>query len=271
MTTQRLIGLWLCSFFVLTGCHSAPQTDSVSKSESTAVSDALANPRTGRQPVVDPHNLLQNPSFELGLDGWKWLDWSKGWSAFKVSLDHAYDGIQSLHLPVISADKRPTVVWGGVQELELSGDIPECIEGYYYVENWAAGNWKQYLQLVVIDLSHDLGPGMGQAQLRYIVSGSKEPPLTISNASYLFAEKERRDTPVLNRWTHFSVNPRQDYIKSWNYTPGKGSKLRVLFEARFDLHHTDIPARADVYYDGLYFGPKSAERCADLATDARDW
>ena len=259
-TTIRTIGFWLICLWGIDGCHS--QTDNVPKHELSISSDVLAQPKTNQAYTPDPANLLQNPGFESGLDGWKWLDWSKGWAAFNLSLDHAYDGVQSLYLPVFSADKRPTVVWGGVQELELPGDIPECIEGYYYVDNWETGAWKQYLQLVVIDLSHDLGPGKGQAQLRYIISGSKEPPLTISNASYLFAEKERRDIPVLKRWTHFSVNPREDYLKSWNYTPTKGSQLRILFEARYDLHHTNVPAKADVYYDGLYFGPKTAARCA---------
>jgi hypothetical protein len=218
---------------------------------------------TGRSAIAEPANLLANPGFELGLDGWKWLDWSKGWAAFKLSNTHAYEGLQALHLPVFSADQRPTVVWGGVQELSLPDEIPECIEGYYYVENWAAGNWKQYLQLVVIDLSHDLGKGQGQAQLRYIISGSKEPPLSISNAQYLFIEKERRDTPVLGKWTHFSVNPRADFMSSWNYKPQKGANLRVLFEGRFDYHKTAVPARADVYFDNLYFGPKTATRCAE--------
>ena len=212
---------------------------------------------------LEAHNLLANPGFENGLESWTWLDWSKGWGAFALGTDRAYEGTKSLHLPVVSADKRPTVVWGGVQEIELKGEIPECIEGYYYVDNWTTGNWKQYLQLVVIDLTHSLGPNRGQAQLRYIVSGSKEPPLQIANASYLFAEKERRDTPVIGQWTYFSVNPKADYIQSWHYTPQAGSKLRVLFEARFDLHH-DLtkPARADVYYDNLYFGPKTATHCA---------
>ena len=212
----------------------------------------------------EPENLLKNPGFEDGLENWTWLDWSKGWAPFALSTDHALEGTKSLYLPVLSTDNRPTVVWGGVQEIELSGDIPECIDGSYFVENWTSGDWKQYLQLVVIDLTHPLGPNRGQAQLRYIVSGSKEPPLTISNASYLFAEKERRDTPVIGRWTHFSVNPRADYLNSWQYTPGAGSKLRILFEGRYDLHHNpDLPARADVYYDDLYFGPKTDTRCVE--------
>ena len=220
-------------------------------------------PMTGRNAIQETGNILMNAGFEKGLDGWKWLDWSKGWAPFALSTSHAYEGKQSLHLPVLSTDARQTVVWGGVQELTIPDDIPECIEGYYYVENWSKANWRQYLQLVVIDLSHPLGHNQGDAQLRYIITGSKVPPLSISNAQYLFVEKERRETPVLGKWTHFSVNPRKDFKESWQYIPPKGSNLRVLFEGRFDYHQSKTPARADVFFDNLYFGPKTATRCAE--------
>lgn len=226
-------------------------------------SGADARPVAGYPVPDDPGNLLVNPGFESGLDGWTWLDWSKGWSAFELSADRARSGKHSLKLPVFSADRRQTVVWGGVQEITLPGDIPECIDGYYYAENWTAGDWKQYLQLVVIDLTHPLPDRGGQAQLRYIVSGSAEPPLSISNAQYLFAEKTRRERPVEGRWTYFSVNPRRDFAAGWQYAPGAGAKLRVLFEARYDYHRSDAPARGDVYYDDLYFGPKTDKHCAD--------
>ena len=223
--------------------------------------DRAKRPITGNPVPNDASNLLVNPSFEDGLDKWIWLDWSKGWAPFALSSDHAHSGRYSLHLPLYSADKRQTVVWGGVQEVELPGDIPECIDGYYFVENWETGNWKQYLQLVVIDLTHPLPDRGGQAQLRYIVSGSKEPPLNISNAQYLFVENERRARPVEGKWTYFSVNPKKDFYENWKYIPQSGSKLRLLFEARYDHHRTTIPARGDVYYDDLYFGPKTPGHC----------
>lgn len=207
-------------------------------------------------------NLLANPGFENGLEGWTWLDWSKGWSAYALSNYRAYEGKQSLYLPILSSDSRPTVVWGGVQEITLTEDIPECVEGYYLVENWQTGDWKQYLQFVVMDLSHSLGENRGMSQLRYIISGSEVPPLQIRNAQYLFVEKTRRATPVTGRWTYFSLNPREDFEKNWHYTPGSGSTLRLLFEGRFDGHVTEEPARGDVYYDALYFGPKTSTRCA---------
>ncbi|MBO4351425.1 MAG: hypothetical protein J6A01_10835 [Proteobacteria bacterium] len=263
MTKYTTIALFVLLF--ISGCHLKGSPDA-STSETTSqapqiAEETLTKPMTGLAPIQDAGNILGNAGFEQGLFGWKWLDWSKGWAPFALSTQYAYEGKQSLYLPVLSTDKRPTVVWGGVQEITLADDIPECVDGYYYVENWSVKNWKQYLQFVVIDLSHDVGPNQGQAQLRYIISGSKEPPLSISNAQYLFMEKERRDIPVIGKWTHFSVNPRADYEQHWKYRPGKGATLRILFEGRFDYHKSEEPARGDVYFDNLYFGPKTATRC----------
>lgn len=261
---KKYLLVFITIFLSVCGCQQKTAVDGNRVSEATeqAVYND-ENPMVGRTVIRENGNILENSGFEYGLDGWKWLDWSKGWAPFALSTSHAYEGKQSLHLPVLSTDARQTVVWGGVQEIVIPAEIPECIEGYYYVENWSKDDWRQYLQLVVIDLTHPLGPNQGQAQLRYIISGSKVPPLSISNAQYLFIEKERRETPVLGKWTHFSVNPREDFQKSWQYIPPKGSNLRVLFEGRFDYHKSKVPARADVYFDNLYFGPKTATRCAE--------
>ena len=258
---KKCILVTLVFILFVAGCQIKTQsgTDAVEPTASPW-NDSLH--MTGRPATSYAQNILANSGFEKdGLESWVWLDWSKGWAPFELSTDHAYEGRQSLHLPVLSTDNRQTVVWGGVQEVTLPDEIPECIEGYYYVEHWSKEDWKQYLQLVVIDLSHPLGEKQGQAQLRYIISGCKEPPLSISNAQYLFIEKERSETPVLGKWTRFSVNPREDFVKSWQYVPQKGSKLRVLFEGRYDYHKSKIQARADVYFDNLYFGPATPEHC----------
>lgn len=241
--------LFLSCLFL--GCQSKP------------VSQETADPVQAPLPVPAPdaQNLIANPGFESGLDAWTWLDWSKGWAPYKLSSSRVRSGQHALHLPILSDAKRSTIVWGGVQEITLQGDIPECIEGYYYVENWVHEDWKQYLQLVVIDLTHPLGDKRGDAQLRYVISGSSTPPLSISNAQYLFVE--RSESPKIGQWTRFQVNPRRDFMQSWNYTPAAGAKLRILFEGRYDLHKSAIPARGDVFYDDLYFGPKTASHCAD--------
>ena len=259
-TLKAYMGFALCACLLL-GCGKPSTTADMPGDVSYGDVDHL--PDRTSAPVEEHTNILKNAGFEADTQEWKWLDWSKGWSAFELAHDHAYEGKASLYLPVRS-DGRPTIVWGAVQELTLDDDIPECVEGYYYVDQWQSGEWKQYLQFVVIDLSHTLGEKMGQAQLRYIVSGAVTPPLNISNAQYLFAETHRREIPVIKRWTKFSVNPKEDFEKNWGYTPTKGAQLRLLFEARFDHHFKQAnPALADVYFDNLYMGPKTATRCAD--------
>ncbi len=255
----------ICVFFVLViagmalGCQRGAVQDGVDDIVGTAENAAMR----GGKPIFEKENLLVNAGFEQGTNGWTWLDWSKGWSGFSHDTKHAYEGDGSIHFSVVS-DHRETTVWGAVQEPVLFDDIPECIEGYYYVEDWDNGPWKQYLQLVVIDLTHSLGPKQGQAQLRYIISGSKTPPLNISNAQYLFLEKPRADKPKIGQWTRFVANPRRDFQENWQYTPTKNAKLRVLFEARYDLHSADMPlAKAEVYFDNLYMGPKTSTRCVD--------
>ena len=212
--------------------------------------------------VADSDNLLMNPGFESGLRGWHWLDWSKGWSAFSLSQEFSYEGMHSLHLPVRSeGDRRSTVVWGGVQELELSEDIPECLDGYFYINNWKRGAWKQYLQVVVIDLSQSLGENAGMPQLRYLVTGEVRPPLSIGNAQYIFEPNHLTESPVMGEWLYLQFNPRRDFQEMWGYVPGSGHKLRVLFEARFDERRGG-DAYADVYYDHLYFGPRKSGHCS---------
>ncbi len=253
----------LCAFLFIFGCACSKKVEEQVQSGDVVLGSLDEMLIRGSDAITEPTNILVNSGFEQAMNGWKWLDWSKGWSAYEHDTQHAYEGKGSVHFPVRS-DARQTIVWGVVQEPTLTEDIPECIEGYYYVDSWDSGAWKQYMQLVVIDLSHSLGENQGQAQLRYIISGTTTPPLSISNAQYLFAEKVRRERPVLKKWTKFSVNPRADFENSWQYTPTAGAKLRVLFEARYDGHRGDqAPASADVYFDNLYMGPKTATRCAD--------
>lgn len=259
----NFVGIALVAASCLSGCGAHSNAAQDQQMAQQALLDNVA--MRGGAVITESSNILQNPGFERGTEQWKWLDWSKGWAAFEASTTHAYEGQGSLHLPVQS-DARPTIVWGGVQEPVLTEDIPECVEGYYFVESWSKADedpWSEYLQFVVIDTSHSLGEKRGQAQLRYIIAGSKTPPLNISNAQYLFMEP-RTDRPVVGQWTRFTANPREDFQKNWQYTPTKGAKLRVLFEARYDNHREQQKAvSASVYFDNLYMGPKTATRCAD--------
>ena len=149
-------------------------------------------------PIVEAGNLLANPGFEQGEVGWHWLEWSKGWAPFRISRNLAYEGDASVLLPLRSQnDARSTIVWGAVQEVELTEALPGCIEGYYYVDKWSRGAERQYLQLVIIDLSRDVG--QGNAQLRYVVSGAETQPHQIG--FYSFEDKGLAHRPTsATRW-----------------------------------------------------------------------
>ena len=112
------ISTTILSLLLLGACsQKTPTTNGVY--DDAIDSDARAKRPIAGNPVPnEPLNLLANPGFESGLDGWVWLDWSKGWAPFTLSSDHAYSGQYSLHLPLYSSDRRQTVVWGGVQEVQ---------------------------------------------------------------------------------------------------------------------------------------------------------
>ena len=217
----------------------------------------------GGEPAADEHNILANPGFEEGRKPWIWLDWSKGWSPFTISSNRARTGSSSALLSVRSeGDGRSTIVWGVVQEVPIGEHPIDCLEGYYYVDGWERGARNQYIQMVVIDLSHKTEKG--NAQVRYLLSGMDKPPYNLGNARYEFVDPEKKVVPIKGEWVRFTVNPAGDFQKHWSYTPPAGNNLRVLFEARFDSRKPeDKTAKADIYYDDLYLGNATSKRCGE--------
>ncbi len=201
------------------------------------------------------HNLILNPGFEEGEIGWEWLHWSKGWAPFEISTNKSHKGSRAALLKVSSAgENRSTIVWGVVQEIDISNKFPDCLEGYYFVEKWSRGTERQYIQVVIIDLNPPEVLG-DNVQIRYILSGVNESPYGIANAYYVFVDPERKTQPVQGSWVKFSMNPSKDFQENWGYIPSSGHKVRLLFEARFDMREKDDPdSEAYVYYDDLYFG-----------------
>jgi len=200
------------------------------------------------------HNLILNPGFEEGEIGWEWLQWSKAWAPFEICTNRSYEGSRSALLKVSSAgENRSTIVWGVVQEIGIPDEFPDCLEGYYLVEKWSRGAEKQYVQVVIIDLTKKvLG---SNAQIRYILSGVNTSPLNLKNAHYVFVDPERKTQPIQGRWIKFSINPSKNFEENWGYIPSSGHRVRLLFEARFDSREEDdLDSEAYVYYDNLYFG-----------------
>jgi hypothetical protein len=151
-----------------------------------------------------------------------------------------------------------------VQEVAPS-EFPELISGYYRVENWLRGTPKQYLQFVVIlfaptNLTKDkegaaLTAPFSNYQIRYPLAGISEEPFLIANAFFKFLGTE---DPRQGEWVYFESNIKQDFQELWGAVPEGYSKIRVLFEVRFDDKEAGSPAEADVYYDDLYMGPADA-------------
>jgi hypothetical protein len=149
-----------------------------------------------------------------------------------------------------------------VQELALdpSQEIPEVISGNYFVENWVPGTKNQYLQFVVIFWSDDFSnmpvcPDQTPCpnyQIRYLLAGIDEDPFPIANAKFVYVDSE---DPVEGEWVHFERNIREDFASFWGEVPHSVTKIRVLFEVRYDDKLPDEgPLEADVYYDDLYLG-----------------
>lgn len=223
-----------------------------------AVVAAIIISKTNKPPE---RNFIVNPGFEEGDLAWQWLAWSKGWAPFKISGKKSRSGTSSAHLDVRSkGETRSTIVWGVVQEITLSTGAPDCLEGYYFVDSWERGALKQYIQVVIIDLSKK--HRAGNAQMRYIISGVDKPPYNLSNAHYVFVDPEKKTTPEKKRWVRFTINPASDFKRFWNYIPPAGHRLRLLFEARFDGKKPGSPdVKTGVYYDDLYLGPAASGHC----------
>jgi hypothetical protein len=211
-------------------------------------------------PATGKGNLLSNPGFESGEEGWEWLSWSKGWAPFEISEGRRRSGERALHLPVRSeGEVRRTIVWGVVQDVTIDA-FPECLEGWYLVSDWERGAEKQYLQTVIIsDLKT---PSGADKQIRMMLTGMDRPSYNLSNARYFFCDPGKPVTPPLEKWVHFKCSPRTWFLQAWGELPEAGHRLRVFFEARFDdRKSTEKEVVAETFFDDLYLGPATDGHC----------
>lgn len=138
-----------------------------------------------------------------------------------------------------------------IQEV-IPRDFPKHLSGSYRIEGWTRGTAKQYLQVVVIVFGDASDRPFPNYQIRYPLAGIGKPPLQIANAHYLLvAGSEIRE----GRWVRFGLDLLADFQRQWGCVPKGFSKIRVLFEVRYDEKNArDGNVRADVYYDDLYLG-----------------
>jgi hypothetical protein len=212
----------------------------------------------------DGGNLFQNGGFEDSLVSPCVADTLNCWFSLKepnfTLSDNAHAGSNSAHLTMRdTAASEQTKVYYLVQEVAGS-ELPEVLSGEYFVENWVKGTELQYLQFVVILFGggQNMPPCPGgdacpNYQIRFLLAGIDREPFEIANAKFLFIQET---DPAQGQWVHFERNLRQDFQDLWGAVPSGFSKIRVLFEVRYDTKQaTEGPLEADVYYDDLYMGP----------------
>jgi hypothetical protein len=153
----------------------------------------------------------------------------------------------------------PSEVWGVVQDVEGSRELPAVLRGRYFVENWVRGTDKQYIQAVLNiwtkELSGDVGaraPRGIPVQIAFVLAGVTEVPFVIKNRKFVFAGPKE---PKVGEWVEFEFNLRYECEKQWGFLPKEITGFRVLFEARFDGRKKEEEgSRATVYFDDLYVG-----------------
>jgi hypothetical protein len=208
---------------------------------------------TAAGPPAISANLFLNPGFEEGANPWYSLATEAWGPPFQVSDKEAHGGSRSAFLELQAGPQDAGAkVFGVVQEV-TADSFPEVVSGYYHVDNWVRATQKQYLQFVVIVWgATNLPGGFANHQIRYPLAGISEPPFQLSNARFLFVGK---DEPAQGQWVHFERNIKQDFEDAWGAVPQGFSKIRMLFEARYDDKSAGTEGKADVYYDDLYIGP----------------
>lgn len=208
-------------------------------------------------------NLLLNPGFEAGREGWSWRDHSPHWSDFTIVDAPVRSGVAAAHLSLrqASGDRpRPTGVYGVVQEIPPDV-VPERVGGWVRVDRWEKSDPDAYLylQLVAIVWGDPRTPeivspqrpprNLKNYQLRYYLAGAERPAFRLLNGRIVHVSREQ---PVPGRWMHFEVPLREDLLRYWSVVPRDHEYIRLLFEARWDNLRPGGSIAADVTFDDLY-------------------
>lgn len=236
---ERLVGWWLVIALlagIVVGCARNGDRDTSSPT--------LSVPRPG--------NALENPGFESGKAPWKSLTTEVWEPRFDVSGATSHSGTSSAHLKMRTDAATPaTRIWGVTQEVAPE-TFPEELSAFYRVDDWHRDTPMQYLQAVVVVFQAENVPNQfPNHQIRYILDGIDEPPFQIANAKYIFLGK---DDPPEGEWLEFRRDVAEDFRHEWGEVPRGFSKVRLLFEVRFDGRTGEERPAADVYYDDMYFG-----------------
>jgi hypothetical protein len=204
------------------------------------------------EPPAGSANVFGNPGLEEGNKYWFALHQQ----TVETTTTVAHSGQASAYLNMRdAAEATGAKVYYLVQEV-APAEFPELISGYYRVDNWVRGTEKQYLQFVVIVFAPtNLGGQYPNYQIRYPLAGISQDPFPIANAFFVYLGREE---PRQGEWVYFETNIKEDFQEKWKAVPEGYSKIRVLFEVRYDDKELGNASEADVYYDDLYMGPAGA-------------
>lgn len=228
----------------------------IPESSTSASSATPAKVSVSIPPVTVPPsakaNLFVNPGFEDGAEPWLSLTTRAWGEPFSVSREVAHAGIQSARLNLRAREAAGARIVGVVQETK-SETFPELLSGYYQVAKWVRGTGIQYIQFVVIVFDSENAPmRFPNHQIRYLLAGTDKQPFSIGNAKFIYVGTEEA-TP--GGWVYFARNLREDFIDQWGDVPKRFSKIRVLFEVRYDKKQQgETDSSAVVYFDDLYLG-----------------
>ncbi len=207
-------------------------------------------------------NLFRNPSFENGKEPWFALDSPDKpyWKDFEVSKRAARDGDFSAMLTVDNNGYTgSTQISGIIQDFTSLEAIPEELSGSFLIKQWSDYN-KLYAQVVVIlfdvkDYPKSLSLGW-PVQIAFVLSDMKTPPFKILNRKFDFTAAKAVQP---NHWVDFRFRLRDAFKQHWGVVPKHFSKMRVLFEIRFDgLQPTTQSDRAAAHFDKLFLGKPTA-------------
>jgi hypothetical protein len=217
---------------------------------------AAATGQCGVNPLPDSQppalkNIFLNGSFEQGKEPWFALV-TPNWESFRLTDRHAAHGPHAAHLALHAGmAAEGTKIVGVIQEVTPQ-DFPKRLSGSYRIERWKRGTPKQYIQVVVIVIGDTSERPFSNYQIRYILAGIDKPPLRILNARYILAETSELQK---RSWIRFDFDLHSDFQRQWGRIPKGFSKIRVLFEVRYDEKNSgEGEVRAEIYYDDLYLG-----------------
>jgi len=199
-------------------------------------------------------NLLQNPSFEEGRDGWSWKEKSLFWGNFEITDTQAHSGKRSakLTLATIDSANQTTKVVGVVQEV-AAPEFPARVGGYYYVEDLTKSDpgVDLYLQVAVI-VWGSAPSDFPNHQVRYYLAGQSKPALNIGNAKVEIMDGNQ---PEKGTWIAFDMPLRADFERLWGAVPQGYERIEVFFEVRWDNMTPEGAVTAEVYFDDLFVEP----------------